>query len=152
VVKRVDCKTVRIFAYSSTGEQSNKRSGTRLKTERGWGETLKIRFFSLASYALRACEARPLRARKTLTPRFTDFFTGFEKKTDCFAVYKTRNIAIQLVLPQCCKTSCTFLVTRFSAPLLAPLPSKGYFQIFCCPVFSIVGSFSFCLDLVRLLK
>ena len=27
------------------------------------------------------------RARKTLTPRFTDFFTDFEKKTDCFAVY-----------------------------------------------------------------
>ena len=37
----------------------------------------------------RACEARALRARKTLTPRFTDFFTDFEKKTDCFAVYLT---------------------------------------------------------------
>ena len=48
--------------------------------ERDWGETLKIRFFSLASHALRACEARALRARKTLTPRFTDFFTDFEKK------------------------------------------------------------------------
>ena len=44
-------------------------------------------FFSLASHALRACEARALRARKTLTPRFTDFFTDFEKKTDSFAVY-----------------------------------------------------------------
>ena len=31
--------------------------------------------------------ARDLRARKTLMPRFTDFFTDFEKKTDCFAVY-----------------------------------------------------------------
>ena len=30
---QLDCKTVRIFAYSSTREQSNKRSGTRLKTE-----------------------------------------------------------------------------------------------------------------------
>ena len=28
-----------------------------------------------------------LRARKTLTPRFTDFFTRFEKKDDSFAVY-----------------------------------------------------------------
>ena len=28
----LDCKTVRIFAYSYTREQSNKRSGTRLKT------------------------------------------------------------------------------------------------------------------------
>ena len=31
-------------------------------------------------------EARAIRARKTLTPRFTDFFTDFEKKPDCFAV------------------------------------------------------------------
>ena len=36
--------------------------------ERDWGETL------------RACETRAPRARKTLTPRFTDFFTDFEKK------------------------------------------------------------------------
>ena len=52
----IDCKTVRIFACSSTREQSNKRSGTR-----------------------RACEARALRARNTLTSRFTDFFTDFER-------------------------------------------------------------------------
>ena len=72
----LDCKTVRIFAYSRTREQSNKRSGMGLKTESetAWGETL------------RACEASALRARKTLTPRFTDFFTDFEKKTDRFAV------------------------------------------------------------------
>ena len=30
----LDCKTVRIFAYSSTREQSNKRSGTRLRLAR----------------------------------------------------------------------------------------------------------------------
>ena len=35
-----DCKTVRIFVYSSTREQSNKRSGTRLKTESETGEGL----------------------------------------------------------------------------------------------------------------
>ena len=40
--------------------------------ERGWKQ-------------LRACEARAVRARRTLTPRFTDFFTDFEEKTDCFA-------------------------------------------------------------------
>ena len=34
----VDCKTVRIFAYSSTREQSNKRSATKLKTESKTGE------------------------------------------------------------------------------------------------------------------
>ena len=36
-----------------------------------------------------ACEARAIHARKTLTPRFTDFFTDFEKKTDFFAVYNS---------------------------------------------------------------
>ena len=30
---------------------------------------------------------------------------------------KTRNIAIELVLQQCCKTSYTFFVVRFSVPL-----------------------------------
>ena len=69
----LDCKTVRIFAYSSKREQSNERSGTRLNTESETGER-------------RACEARALRACKTLIPRFTDFLTDFEKKTDCFAV------------------------------------------------------------------
>ena len=33
---------------------------------------------------LRACEARALRAHKTLTPRFTDFFSDFEKKNRLF--------------------------------------------------------------------
>ena len=45
-----------------------------------------VGFFPLASHARRACEARALRARKTLAPRFTDFFTDFEKKPDCFAI------------------------------------------------------------------
>ena len=85
----VDCKTVRIFAYSSTREQSNKRSGMRLKTESETGERRLKFFFSHTSHALRVCDAaRALRARKTLTPCFTDFFTDFEKKTDCFAVYR----------------------------------------------------------------
>ena len=72
VKKKIDCKTVCIFAYSSTRKQSNRKSGTRLKTESETGE--------------RCCDARALRARKTLTPRVTEFFTDFEKKTDCFAV------------------------------------------------------------------
>ena len=38
ICSSLDCKTVRIFAYSSTREQSNKRSGTRLKTESETGE------------------------------------------------------------------------------------------------------------------
>ena len=61
VPKNLDCKTVHIFAYSSKREQSNKRSGTRLKTERAFETCL-------------------LRARKTLTARSTYFFTDFEEK------------------------------------------------------------------------
>ena len=34
----VDCKTVRIFAFPRKREQSNKRSGTRLKTKSETGE------------------------------------------------------------------------------------------------------------------
>ena len=52
VNKKVDCKTVCIFAYSSTCEQSNKRSGERLKMESETGDRL-----SLPSHALQACEA-----------------------------------------------------------------------------------------------
>ena len=70
------CKTVRIFAYSSTRDQSNRRSGTKLKTE---SETRERRFF--LSPHTPACAPR---VRKTLTPRFTDFFTGFKKKTRLF--------------------------------------------------------------------
>ena len=71
----LDSKTVHVFAYSSTLEQSNKRSGTRLKQRARLGRD-----------ALWACGAHALRAGKTLTPRFSDFFTDFVKKTDCFAV------------------------------------------------------------------
>ena len=45
------------------------------KRERVWGETLKT--------------PRGLRASKTLTPRFTDFFTDFEKKKT--TVLQSRN-------------------------------------------------------------
>ena len=76
----LDCKTVRIFACSSTREQSNKRSGTRLKTEsETWGHALRG--------TLRACEPRARSARKTLAARFTDFFTDFEKKNRLFYIH-----------------------------------------------------------------
>ena len=37
---------------------------------------------------------------------------------------KTRNIAIQLVLQKCCKTSCTFFVARFPVPLERSVPLR----------------------------
>lgn len=79
-----------MFFCVNRREQSNKlRSGAiwseAENRERGWGETLNIRFFTLDSQALRAGaragEARVHRARKTLMPHFADFFTDFEEKT-----------------------------------------------------------------------
>ena len=64
--KNLDCKTVRIFSYSSTREQSNKRSGTRLKTE---------------IEESRACEART-KLRHALP------ITDFEKKNRLFCSLK----------------------------------------------------------------
>ena len=63
-----------VFKYARAVKQ--KVSNKAENRERDWGETLKIRLLN----ALRACEARALRARETLKPRFTDFFTDFEKK------------------------------------------------------------------------
>ena len=86
---QVDCKTVRISAYSSTRDpRAVKRKvwNEAENRERDWGETL-------ASHALRKPYGRVRLARfalKTLTPRFTDFFTNFEKKTDSFAVCHAR--------------------------------------------------------------
>ena len=53
VIFIVNCKTVRIFAYSSTREQSNKRSGTRLKTESETGERLLGHALPISSMILR---------------------------------------------------------------------------------------------------
>ena len=55
-INSLDWKVVRIFAYSSTLEQSNKRSGVRLKTKSETGER----------QTLRACEASAIRASETL--------------------------------------------------------------------------------------
>ena len=70
----IDCKTVRILRIRVRRAVKQKVWNEAENRERDWGETL------------RACEARAVRAHKTLTPRVTDFFTDFEEKTDCFAV------------------------------------------------------------------
>ena len=49
--KKLDCKTVRIFAYSSTRAVKQKVWNEAENRERDWGETL---FFFLASHARRA--------------------------------------------------------------------------------------------------
>ena len=65
VATYIDCKTVRIFEYSN----KRKQSWTRLKTETETGRDAKNTVF-IFSYPL--------------APRFTDFFTDFEKKTRLF--------------------------------------------------------------------
>ena len=92
--------------------------------------------------ARRTCEARPLRARKTLTRRFTDFFTDFEKKTDCFAVYVLRSW-----------TSCRRALTRHETLKYSPRYCWGGFTsnswsqhltggYFNCNTFDIFSSYS----------
>ena len=68
---KVDCKTVRFCVFKKckyARAVKQKVWNEAENRERDWGE------------------ARALRARKTLTPSLTVFFTDFEKKTDCFAV------------------------------------------------------------------
>ena len=97
----LDSKTVHIFAYSSTRERSNKRSRTRLKQRARLGRD-----------ALQACEAHALRARKTLTPRFSDFFTDFVKKNRLFCslsiVGKPLPHLTTLIVTQCWTNTPTF--------------------------------------------
>ena len=105
----LDRKTVCIFSYSSTREQSNKRSGMRLKLL----ETHVV--LTLITLDQRARKSQ-FRARKTLTPRFTDFFTDFEKKTDCFAVY-THSLSQLFMITFCFVTmrAALFLFKTISA-------------------------------------
>ena len=67
----LDCKTVRIFAYSSTREQSNKRFGTRLKTESETGGCVRL---------ARVAHVRLLRHALLISLLIL-------RKNDCFAVY-----------------------------------------------------------------
>ena len=73
--RRLDCLarfSVRIFAYSSAREQSNKKSGTRLKAVNETGER---RFF------FSRLDARALLAHKTIKPpHFTFFFLVILRK------------------------------------------------------------------------
>ena len=69
-----------VFKYARAVKQKV-RNETE-KRERDWGETPHTPYG-------RVRLARFPRARPT--PRFTDFFTNFEKKTDCFAVYEMDN-------------------------------------------------------------
>ena len=68
-----------VFKYAGTVKQEVWNEAEN--RVRDWGERLKIRFSRLTG-RVRLALARF--ARKTLTPRFTDFFTDFEKKTRLF--------------------------------------------------------------------
>ena len=76
----LDCKTVRIFAYSSTREQSNEAENR----ERDWRETLF--FLSPHTPVGRVRLARFERVRLLLHALPISLLI-LRKKTDCFAVY-----------------------------------------------------------------
>ena len=69
----IDCKTVYIFVYSSTREQTKGLEQEWKWRDWDWGETL-IFLLLLHTPIRHACET-------------TNLFTDFEKKTNCFAVY-----------------------------------------------------------------
>ena len=77
----IDCKQSVFLRIQVRASSQQKVWNEAEKRERDCGETLKIRFLSPHTY-----ETRALRARKTRTPRFTNFFTDFEQKNDCLAV------------------------------------------------------------------
>ena len=69
-----------VFRYGRAVKQKVRNEAENI--ERDWGET----GFFLSPHTPVGRVRLALCARKTITPRFTDFFTDFEKKTDCFAV------------------------------------------------------------------
>ena len=80
----LDCKTVRLFAYSSTREQSNKRSRTRLKTETQTGER---RFFLSPHMPYGRISLAHFTRVRLLRHALPISLLILRKKTDCFAVY-----------------------------------------------------------------
>ena len=90
VCPMLDCKAVRIFAYSSKREQSNERSGTRLKTESETGER-RYRRVRLASFA----RVRLVRHALPIS------FLILRKKPDCFAVQSNAGHSLQSLVVSC---------------------------------------------------
>ena len=73
VTSGIDCKTVLIFVYSNTCEQSNKSSGARLETESETGERRPTGIWGSRASRVLDSDHTPKR---------------FWEKTDCFAVYE----------------------------------------------------------------
>ena len=91
-VLRRDCKTVRIFAYSSTREQSNKRFGTRVKTDSETGERRSTTFLNplVWTNSLQYMEKRRsvfFLSPHTLLRHTLPISLLILRKNDCFAVY-----------------------------------------------------------------
>ena len=77
----LDCKTVRMFAYSSTREQSNKRSVTRMKTEsetaeRRHGRVRLARFARVKSVCLRIQVSASMSSKRSVTRMKTESETA----------------------------------------------------------------------------
>ena len=121
----LDRKTVLIFALIKVHASSQTKG-----LERGWKRRARLSPHTLA-----------LRARKTLTPRFTDCFTDFEKKTDCCAVYvfperfDTGGDCILKVTQQCRWLYLEFrpLVAQRAQKLPASISSTSSYNLWSAP-------------------
>ena len=72
----VDQKNSSYFCVFKYARAVKQKDGNKAENRARLGRDV---IFSLSSHARRACEARALRPCKTLSPRFTDFFSDFEK-------------------------------------------------------------------------
>ena len=133
----LDCKTVRIFAYSSKREQSNKRSGTRLKTESETGERrygrVRLARFARVRLVRHALPISLLILRKKLTvsqsteetervPMWFSVGFYFERKrtnrsitlSNVWKINRRTSIENKVIIftSTCCSVSCVSRVTR----------------------------------------
>ena len=86
-----------IDEHSEGNADNNRQRNRRLESVALWSfYTVENPDFLVCRFPLRACEASALRARKTLTPRFTDFFYWFWEKNRLFCSLINKHIKMGL--------------------------------------------------------
>ena len=94
--------------------------------------------------ALRACEARALRARKTLTACFTDFFTDFEKKNLLFCSLPPLSPSSLPFIPSLSLLKCNKIQQSWSVTIRALKINQGTkLGILKKPLFSLFDVITF---------
>ena len=124
-----DCKTVRIFAYSSTREQSNKRSGTRLKIESETGENGRVRLDSYATlyrFLNWFWEKKTTVLQSRIVERTRNAFISFNSEINFVQfLYKNVQLTNKIVFAFNKKIRSTFVKYAPSPPPKKKIPVAG---------------------------